>query len=51
MYVELIVDPGAEVWYGLVEFDWPEEEIEYEEPEFRRTARKAIRISDYKSRQ
>jgi hypothetical protein len=36
MYVELIVDPSTEVWYGLVEFDWPEEEIEYEEPEFRR---------------
>lgn len=46
MYVELIVDPGAEVWYGLIEFAWPEEEIEYEEPEFRRT--KVIRISDYK---
>jgi hypothetical protein len=49
MYVELIVDPGAEVWYGLVEFDWPEEEIEYEEPEFRRR-RRTIRISEVKSR-
>jgi hypothetical protein len=49
MYVELIVDPSTEVWYGLVEFDWSEEEIEYEEPEFRRRTR-AIRISDFKSR-
>lgn len=48
MYVELIVDPGAEVWYGLVEFEWPEQEVEYEEPEFRRT--RDIRISDFKKK-
>jgi len=47
MYVELIVDPGAEVWYGLVEYEWEDPEVEYEEPEFRRRGR-AIRISDYK---
>lgn len=47
MYVELIVDPGAEVWYGLVEYEWEEPEVEYEEPEFRRRTR-AIRISDFK---
>lgn len=48
MYVELIVSPGAEVWYGLVDFEWPEDDgdIEYEEPEFKR--RKSIRISDFK---
>lgn len=47
MYVELIVDPGAEVWFGLVEFAWPEEEIEYEEPEFNRRTL-TIRKSDFK---
>jgi hypothetical protein len=48
MYVELIVDPGAEVWYGLMEFEWPEEEIEYEEPEFKCRRTRSIRISDFK---
>jgi hypothetical protein len=46
MYVELIVDPGAEVWYGLVDFEWPDD-IEYEEPEFKRRTR-GIRKSDFK---
>jgi hypothetical protein len=50
MYVELIIDPGADIWYGLWDFEWPEEEVEYEEPEFKRRHR-AIRISDFKSRQ
>lgn len=43
MYVELIVDPGAEVWYGLVEYEWEEPEVEYEEPEFRRRTRTILK--------
>lgn len=49
MYVELIIEPGAEVWYGLAEVEFEEPEVEYEEPEFRR--RRTIRKSDFKSRQ
>ena len=48
MYVELIVDPGAEIWYGLVEYEWEEPEVEYEEPEFRHRRTRVVRISDYK---
>lgn len=49
MYVELIVE--AEVWYGLVDYEFEEPEVEYEEPEFRHTGRKVICISQFKSRQ
>lgn len=45
MYVELITT--QEVWYGLPDVEIPEEEIEYEEPEFRRR-RTAILKSDFK---
>jgi hypothetical protein len=49
MYVELIVDPGAEVWYGLIEYEFEEPEVEYEEPEFKRRTRR-VRKSDFPSK-
>lgn len=47
MYVELIIEPGTEVWYGLVEYEFEEPEVEYEEPEFKRR-RTTIRKSEFK---
>lgn len=46
MYVELMIEPGAEVWYGLVEYEFEKPEVEYEEPEFKRRTR-VIRKSDF----